>query len=65
LNFRVDLVWQDDTERTSSIFLIADGRIILQGRQVSATERKALDLAADGEMISNDHNLVCAIKEML
>ena len=65
MNFRVDLVWQDDTERTSSTFLIADGRIILQGRQVSATERKALDLAADGEMISNDHNLVRAIKEML
>jgi hypothetical protein len=65
LNFRVDLVWQDDTERTSSIFLIADGRIILLGRRVLATEREALDLAADGEMVSIDRNLVRAIKEML
>jgi len=65
VNFRVELVWQDDTERTSSIFLTSDGRIILQGRAVSAAERKALDLPADGEMISIDRNLVRAIKEML
>jgi hypothetical protein len=65
LNFRVELVWQDDTERTSSIFLTSDGRIILQGRAVAAAERKALDLPADGEMISIERNLVRAIKEML
>ena len=65
VNFRVELVWQDDTERTSSIFLTSDGRIILQGRAVSAAERQALDLPADGEVISIDRNLVRAIKEML
>ena len=65
LKFRVELVWQDDAERTSSIFLTADGRIILQGRQISAAERTALDLPADGEMISIDRNLVRAIKDML
>ncbi len=65
MNFRVELVWQDDTGRTSSIFLASDGRIILQGRAVSAAERKALDLPPDGEVISIDRNLVHAIKEML
>ena len=40
LNFRVELVWQDDTERTSSIFLTSDGRIMLQGRTVLAAERE-------------------------
>jgi hypothetical protein len=65
LKFRVELVWQDDAEPTSSIFLTADGRIILQGRPVSPAERTALALPADGEMISIDRNLVRAIKDML
>jgi hypothetical protein len=65
LKFRVELVWQDDTAHASSIFLTSDGRIILQGRPVSATERQALDLPADGAMISVDRNLVRAIKDML
>jgi hypothetical protein len=47
LNFRVELVWQDGTERTSSIFLTSDGRVILQGRPVPAAERQALDLPAE------------------
>jgi hypothetical protein len=65
LNFRVELVWQGDTERTSSIFLTSDGRVIVQGRAVLSGERKALDLPAEGELISIDRNLVRAIKEML
>jgi hypothetical protein len=65
LKFRIELVWQDNTERTSSIFLTSDGRIIVQGRPVSAAEREALDLPADGAMISIDRNLVRAVKDML
>ena len=65
LKFRVELVWQDADERSSSIFLTSDGRIILQGRAVTADERRALELPADGEMVSVDRNLVRAIKDML
>jgi hypothetical protein len=65
LKLRVELVWQDDTERTSSLFLTSDGRVIVQGRAVSPAEREALDLPAEGEMISIDRNLVRAIREML
>jgi hypothetical protein len=66
MKFRVELVWKDSDEHAaSSIFLTADGRVILQGRGVSAQERQALALPADGEMISVDRNLILAIKEML
>lgn len=66
MKFRVELVWKDSDEHAaSSIFLTADGRVILQGRDVSAQERQALALPADGEMISVDRNLILAIKEML
>jgi hypothetical protein len=65
LKFRIELVWQDGAGDASSIYLAADGRIILQGRAVSAAERRALDLPADGAMISVDRNLIRAIKEML
>jgi hypothetical protein len=44
LKFRVELVWQDDADASASIFLTADGRVLLQGRAVSAEERKTLDL---------------------
>jgi hypothetical protein len=66
VKFRVELVWKDSDERAaSSIFLTADGRVILQGRRVTAPERQALALPADGDMISVDRNLIHAIKEML
>lgn len=66
MKFRVELVWQDDDERAaSSIFLTADGRVILQGRTVSPQERQALALPGDGDMISVDRNLIQAIKDML
>jgi hypothetical protein len=66
LKFRVELVWTDsDQGEASSIFLTADGRVILQGRTVSPQERQALALPADGEMISVDRNLIRAIKDML
>ena len=64
MNFRVELVWRDGAE-AESIFLTADGRVILQGRRVSADERTALALPADGELISVDRSLIQAIKEML
>ena len=66
VNFRVELVWQDsDQTDASSIFLTADGRVILQGRAVSAEERQRLALPPDGEMISVDRKLIRAIKDML
>ena len=66
MKFRVELVWKQSDERAaSSIFLTSDGRVILQGRQVTAQERQSLALPADGEMIGVDRNLIQAIKEML
>jgi hypothetical protein len=65
LKFRVELVWEDEKDRASSIYLTGDGRVILQGRAVSAAERQVLSLPSDGDMISVDRNLIRAIKEML
>lgn len=65
LKFRVELVWEGERETASSIYLTSDGRVILQGRTVSRTERETLALPADGEMISVDRSLIRAIKEML
>ena len=65
LKFRVELVWQGETETASSIYLTGDGRVILQGRSISAEERKTLSLPGGGEMISVDRSVIRAIKEML
>lgn len=66
VKFRVELVWTDHNDNAaSSIFLTGDGRVILQGRAVSAQERQALALPAGGEMISVDRDLIRAIKDML
>ena len=65
LKFRVELVWQGEKETASSIYLTGDGRVILQGRAVSAEERETLKLPADGDMISVDRSLIRAVKEML
>lgn len=66
MKFRVELVWTDHNENAaSSIFLTGDGRVILQGRAVSAQERQALALPAEGEMISIDRSLIRAIRDML
>jgi len=65
LKFRVELVWQDDKDTASSIYLTGDGRVILQGRAISDAERGQLSLPADGAMISVDRTLIRAIKEML
>ena len=66
VKFRVELVWKDsDDSAASSIFLTADGRVILQGRAVSLQERQALALPVQGDMISVDRNLIRAIKDML
>ena len=64
MKFRVELVWTDSAENAaSSIFLTADGRVILQGRAISP--RQALALPAEGDMISVDRDLIRAIKDML
>jgi hypothetical protein len=66
VKFRVELVWKDtDDNAASSIFLTADGRVIVQGRAVSPEERQVLALPLQGDMISVDRNLIRAIKEML
>ncbi len=66
VNFRVELVWKGgEGSDVSSLFLTSDGRVILQGRAVSAAEREALALPRDGDLISVDRNLIRAIKDML
>jgi len=65
LKFRVELVWKDDKDTASSVYLTGDGRVIVQGRAVSAQERAELKLPLDGEMISVDRKVIRAIKEML
>ncbi len=35
LKFRVELVWEDEKDTASSIYLTSDGRVVLQGRAIS------------------------------
>jgi hypothetical protein len=66
VNFRVELIWKEsDDKDASSIFLTSDGRVILQGRGVSAEERDRFSLPHDADLISVDRNLIRAIKDML
>ncbi len=66
VNFRVELIWKGSDENgASSIFLTSDGRVILQGRGLSAQEREKLALPRDADLISVDRNLIRAIKDML
>jgi hypothetical protein len=66
VKFRVELVWKNDEEHAAaSIYLTSEGRVILQGRAISQTERATLSLPAEGDMISVDRNLIQAIKDML
>ncbi|MFZ0524214.1 MAG: hypothetical protein WA776_14860 [Xanthobacteraceae bacterium] len=66
VNFRVELIWKEnDDKEASSIFLTSDGRVILQGRGLSAEQRDKLSLPRDADLISVDRNLIRAIKDML
>ncbi len=66
VNFRVELIWKEsDDKDASSIFLTSDGRVILQGRSLSAEERDKFSLPRDADLISVDRNLIRAIKDML
>jgi hypothetical protein len=66
LHFRVELVWQDETQDdVPSMYLTSDGRVILQGRSVSADERVHFKLPPGADLISVDRRLIKAIKEML
>jgi len=56
---------EDNEKQAASIYLTSDGRVILQGRAVSQTERATLSLPPEGDMISVDRNLIQAIKDML
>jgi len=64
--FRVELVWKESEDKeAASIFLTSDGRVILQGRGLSAQERETLSLPREADLISVDRNLIRAIKDML
>ena len=66
VKFRIELVWKDsDDNAASSLYLTTDGRVIVQGRAISAKERAELKLPADAEMISVDRKVIRAIKDML
>ena len=65
LKLRVELVWEGERETASSIYLTSDGRVIVQGRAVGDSERAAMKLPMDGDLISVDRSLIRAIKEML
>lgn len=64
--FRVELACKyGDNSETPSIFLTSDGRVVLQGREVSEADRQALMLPGDAALISVDRSLIRAIKDML
>jgi len=65
LKFRVELVWQDEKDTASSIYLTGDARVVLQGKAITDAERAQLSLPAGGAMISVDRAVIRAIKEML
>ena len=65
MKLRVELVWRSDEDAASSMYLTADGRVILQGRAVSPQEREQLSLPKDATLISVDRTLIRAIKDML
>jgi len=65
VKFRLELIWKDEDTAASSIFLTADGRVVLQGQPVSQEMREKLALPAEGAMITVDRKLIQAIKEML
>jgi hypothetical protein len=66
LHFRVELVWQDETQDDApSIYLTSDGRVLLQGRSVSEDERAHFRIPPGSDLISVDRRVIQAIKEML
>lgn len=66
MHFRVELVWQDETqEDVPSIYLTSDGRVLLQGRSVSDDERTHFGVPPGSDLISVDRRLIKAIKDML
>ena len=66
MNFRVELIYSDGSDdQGGSIYLTGDGRVLLQGPQLSDDERKALGLPEGTGLISIDRRTIQAIKEML
>lgn len=66
MHFRVELVWQDQTQTDApSIYLTSDGRVLLQGRSVSEDERAHFKIPPGSDLISVDRRVIEAIKQML
>ena len=66
MKLKVELVWEEtEGEPSSSIYLTSDGRILIEGKPIDASERKALSLPQEAALISVDRRLVDAIKTML
>jgi hypothetical protein len=66
LYFRVELTCKfDDGSEAQSIYLASDGRVMLQGSEVSEEDRQTLMLPKGVALISIDRKLIKAIKEML
>ncbi len=66
MHFRVELVWQDETQDDApSIYLTSDGRVLLQGRAVSEDELAHFKVPPGSDLISIDRRVIKAIKEML
>ena len=64
--FRIELIWKGEGgEAAPSIYLVADGSVILQGGDVSKHERETMHLPETAGLIRVDRELIKAIKEML
>ncbi len=64
--FRIELVWRGEEGVTApSIYLVADGSVIVQGADVPRHEREEMHLPIEGGLVRVDRELIKAIKEML
>jgi hypothetical protein len=66
MKLKVELVWEDAAGcASSSIYLISDGRILLEGAPVGDEEREKLSLRKDAGLIAVDRRFIEAVKGLL
>jgi hypothetical protein len=66
MQLKVKLVWQpEDGNTSSSIYLTSDGKILLEGSPVGASEREKLSLSQDVALIKVDRHFIDAVKTLL